>query len=120
MGSCRKCGRRISGQYLFCYYCNKSSKTYKDEKGYVRFKGSDKSLHRFVAEKKLGRKLRRGEVVHHKNRHKSDNKWANLWVFGSQKEHDRTHKKDAENYGKKASYQGFKKKKKSFFSFFWD
>lgn len=119
MASCRKCGRSISSQYMFCYSCNKTSKTYKDEKGYVRFKGSDQPLHRYVAEKKLGRKLNPGEVVHHKNRNKADNKRSNLWVFKNQDDHDKVHKVDAERHGKAASYQGFKKKR-GFFSRFFD
>lgn len=115
MNTCRSCRRVIQEHYLHCFSCNKSAKTYKDEKGYVRFKNSDKPLHRHAAEKKLGRELRPGEVVHHINRNKADNKMSNLWVFKSQKEHDRAHKEDAEDFGKKASYQGFKKKKKLLF-----
>ncbi|MHA2227391.1 MAG: HNH endonuclease [Candidatus Hodarchaeales archaeon] len=66
---------------------------FKDKKGYKHFKNSGKSVHRHVAERKLGRKLRRGEVVHHKNRNKSDNRRSNLRVFSSQKQHHRTHKR---------------------------
>ncbi|HSV95641.1 MAG TPA: hypothetical protein VLM75_01775 [Spirochaetota bacterium] len=46
------------------------SKIYEDDNGYYRFNDSDKPVHRWAAEKKLGRALRRGEVVHHKNRNK--------------------------------------------------
>ena len=86
------------------------SKTYIDRKGYQRFTDSNKLVHRWVAEKKLGRKLRRGEVVHHKNRRKRDNRLKNLWIFRNQDEHDRVHKSDAKKFGKRASYKGFKKK----------
>lgn len=89
------------------------SKTYKDQNGYRRFKDSDKLVHRYVAEKKIGHKLSPGSVVHHKNRNKSDNRSSNLWVFRSQSDHDRTHKRDAFRFGKRASYQGFRKKRKS-------
>jgi len=73
--------------------------TYIDEDGYKHYTDSGKLVHRHVAEMKLGRKLRRGEVVHHKNRNKLDNRRSNLWVFKSQKEHYRAHKNDEMKYG---------------------
>jgi hypothetical protein len=57
------------------------SKTYIDKRGYRRFNGSNRLVHRWVAEKKLGRKLRPGEVVHHKNGNKLDNRPQNLKVM---------------------------------------
>ena len=93
------------------------SDSYTDEKGYKRYKDSNKPVHRAAAEKKLGRKLHAGEVVHHKNRNKQDNSQSNLWVFKSQSEHDKAHKIDAKRKGKFASYKGFKNKKKNSF---WD
>ncbi|MEK6971097.1 MAG: HNH endonuclease, partial [archaeon] len=51
-------------------------------------------VHRWVAKDRLGRELRGGEVVHHKNRDKGDNRPDNLWVFRNQWEHDRIHRKD--------------------------
>lgn len=90
---------------------NLFSETYIDEKGYKRWKDSGKLVHRWAAEKKLGRRLRYGEVVHHKDRIKTNNRSSNLWVFRDQEEHDRVHKLDAKRHGKDASYKGFKRKK---------
>lgn len=84
------------------------SNEYTDQRGYKRSKRTDKLVHRDVAAKKLGRPLRRGEVVHHKDRSKTNNDPRNLWVFKDQAAHDRAHKSDALRYGKRASYQGFK------------
>lgn len=83
--------------------------TYKDQKGYLRFSDSHKLVHRWAAEKKVGRKLRTGEVVHHKDRNKRNNSFQNLYIFPSQERHDRVHKLDAKRYGKKYSYKGQKK-----------
>ena len=47
--------------------------TYIEKDGYKRYRNSNKLVHRYVAERKLGRKLRPGEVAHHKNRNKRDN-----------------------------------------------
>lgn len=73
--------------------------TYIDDNGYERYRDSNKLVHRHIAERKFGRKLRPGEVVHHKNRDKLDNRMSNLWVFKSQQEHYRIHKKDEEEKG---------------------
>jgi hypothetical protein len=87
--------------------------TYIDDNGYERFSDSDILVHRWAAEKKLKRKLRRGEVVHHKDRNKTNNHPNNLHVFPNQAAHDRAHKFDAYRFGKRASYQGFKSKEEN-------
>lgn len=53
-------------------------------KGYVL-------LHRVIAECMLGRRLRSGEVVHHKNGNTQDNRPENLRIYQSHKEHFDTH-----------------------------
>lgn len=54
--------------------------SYIDDKGYERFCDSGKLVHQTVAERKLGRKLKSWEVVHHRNRNKLDNRPVNLHV----------------------------------------
>jgi len=83
-----------------------AKKTYVDNKGYRRFSDSDIPVHRHVAEKKLGRPLQDGEVVHHKNRDKQDNSPSNLYVFKNQDEHWAAHKKDAQKHGWDYSLKG--------------
>ena len=62
-------------------FFGKKKKTYVDRNGYRRFKDSNRLVYRWVAEKKIGRRLRKGEVVHHKNGNKLDNRESNLHVY---------------------------------------
>ncbi len=55
-----------------------SGKMYVDHKEYLRFKDSNRLVHRWAAEKKLGRRIRRGCVVHHKDGKKRNNDPSNL------------------------------------------
>lgn len=48
-------------------------------------------LHRVIAEIKIGRKLKPGEVVHHENENKRNPSPDNLRVFSSQSEHATWH-----------------------------
>ena len=73
---------------------------FKGKKGYERLTSTGQPVHRRVAEKKIGRSLKKGEVVHHKNRKKGDNRLSNLRVFKSQKAHHATHVKAKKKYGK--------------------
>lgn len=68
--------------------------TYIDKNGYERFSGSEKLVSRWMAEKKIGRKLNPTEVIHHKNRNKLDNSFSNLFVCHSQDVHERLHRQD--------------------------
>jgi len=57
--------------------------------------------HRLVMEKSIGRRLLPEEVVHHKNRDKSDNRLENLELYSSHSEHMSQHMKE---YWQKKKY----------------
>ena len=74
-------------------------KTYKDNNGYLRFNDSNKLVHRWIAEKNIGRKLKPDEVVHHRDGNKLNNSPNNLQVFSTQDEHHSLHQKEkVENF----------------------
>lgn len=58
-------------------------------KSYVKFHG--RHLHRVVAEEKIARPLKTGEVVHHKDGDIHNNNPDNLEVLASQADHARLH-----------------------------
>jgi len=77
-----------------------------NKRGYLCFNNTNKPFHRWMAEKQLGRPLKAGEVVHHKDRNKLNNSPQNLQVFRSQQDHFKAHLIDAEKYGAKYSFSG--------------
>lgn len=65
-------------------------------KAYPKIHG--RHAHRVVAEQKLGRKLRRGEVVHHIDGDRLNYHPDNLMIFGSQAEHLQWHRENDPKY----------------------
>lgn len=53
--------------------------------------GRSTSAHRVIVEKKIGRRLRREEQVHHKNEIPGDNRFKNLALCRGRKEHAQLH-----------------------------
>lgn len=74
------------------------AKTYIDKYGYRRFKDSHKLVSHWVVEKHI-RKLNYGEVVHHIDGVKRNNRINNLKIFQSWNEHDMYHKNHLKSYG---------------------
>lgn len=65
--------------------------------GYLKLQG--RHLHRTIAEQKIGRPLRQGEIVHHIDGNKRNNSPENLEVLENQREHFLIHKKSWESKG---------------------
>lgn len=53
---------------------------YIDREGYKRFRNSRRLFHRYVAKRMIGRDLEEGEVVHHRDGNKMNNKRSNLQI----------------------------------------
>ncbi len=83
------------GKYIGMNHPNWQGGRRLDEKGYVRIWISKKHWryeHRLVMEKTLGRPLKRGEIVHHINQNKTDNRLENLMLFVNNKAHMEYHR----------------------------
>lgn len=83
-------------------YKGKNNPAYKNGKtklntGYIRLntKGN-KTEHRYLMEKHLGRKLTKTEVVHHINNNPEDNNIENLYLCKNQSEHMKIHRNGLE------------------------
>jgi len=95
---CERCGKGFEtggriGKTTKIYCSNRCSKMTQNgrtrrEDGYIQISLPGKRVyeHRLVAEKMLGRKLKKGEVVHHINAVRDDNREENILVM-TQKSH---------------------------------
>lgn len=66
-------------------------------KTYTKIYG--RHAHRVIAEQMIGRPLKDGEVVHHKDGDKRNNDPANLEIFASQADHVRWHNRQRKGGG---------------------
>ncbi len=88
------CSRKCQGKYLSELYRGKGGKTPYIQ---IRVGGKRVYLHRHIWEKANGRKLEFGEIVHHINENKRDNRPENLEVLSGRAAHLHVH-----NYHKAA------------------
>lgn len=68
---------------------------YVDGQGYKRFQDSGKLFHRYIAERVIGRHLAEGEVVHHVDGNKLNNRRANLQVMTRSEHWQKHHASDS-------------------------
>lgn len=101
MAKCKSCGKSVDSKAELCFHCDKYFGF--NKQGLLFFKDTNELVHRFVAEKKLDRKLNKKEIVHQKAN-------DDLLVFRNQVERDRLHKHDVFKFGKRESHEAFKKK----------
>ena len=100
---CKHCGRKAIAREL-CYRHYQSWKRYGDAlqsernieqrrankvEPYIRENGRE--VHKNIAEDMLGRKLERGEIVHHIDLDKRNNSKSNLYICKDRREHNRCH-----------------------------
>lgn len=93
---CAECGQiftRKSSEVKSCLaFCShKCRVTYKARGAKSYPKIGAVHAHRIVAEKKLGRKLRKGEIVHHRDHDRRNYRPDNLEVLPSQSAHAKLH-----------------------------
>lgn len=92
---CERCGnafyRRPAEGEAATLYCTRACYMVHRDNGKSYKKVGARHLHRVIAEQKIGRKLRRGEVVHHIDGNMRNNTPENIAVLKNQAEHARIH-----------------------------
>jgi hypothetical protein len=69
-----------------------NARTHKEYNQYQDQNGKWQYSHRKAAENKIGGKIGKNRVVHHKDGNKKNNRWSNLLVMG-RREHSKLHAK---------------------------
>lgn len=107
---CKECGKTLSeNRPIYCRSCAKKGKrnpmfgkiSSRNKGGHINKKLGYRTIcvgkknvyeHRLIMEKHLGRKLKRNEIIHHKNGNKLDNRIENLKLMTGRK-HQKLHHK---------------------------
>jgi len=95
MHPCEECGREVYrkrtelGKHVYCSTKCSLAARRRTATSYPKIGG--RHAHRIVAEQKLGRPLRPGEIVHHEDENKLNAASDNIEVLPSQSEHARHH-----------------------------
>ena len=95
VSTCGKCGeafyRKPSAQSQSAYCSLKCYREARAETAKSYPKKGSRHLHRIIAEKMVGRPLKKGEIVHHLDENKLNYNEGNLEILPSQSEHARRH-----------------------------
>lgn len=110
---CSDCKKELPGIHPYRFRKNKVRRCadcyrktlkgfYIHAEGYVVLVRDGKEIleHREVMEKKIGRKLRRGEIVHHKNEDRADNRPENLELCKNTGAHIQQHHAEKQRIGR--------------------
>lgn len=95
MYPCAESGRQVYrkrtelGAHVYCTPACYTAARSREVTSYPKI--GDRHAHRVIAEQKLGRPLRPGEIVHHEDENKCNPAPDNLAVLPSQAEHARRH-----------------------------
>ena len=96
---CKRCGKEFYRRFgeqrkaktFFCSRLCRDKNRMELAKPTTYLKDNARHKHRIVAENKLGRALKKGEIVHHLDGDKHNNDPDNLRIFVNQAEHARYH-----------------------------